>query len=57
MFLLKLLLLPFRIIWFVIKLAIRIIFFPLKLMTGCLMMLVIAAIIAVAAYFIYQWVA
>jgi hypothetical protein len=56
MFLLKLLLLPFRLIWFVIKLAIRIILFPLKLMTGCMKMLVIAAIIAVAAYFIYQWV-
>jgi hypothetical protein len=56
MFLLKLLLLPFRIIWAVIKLAIRIILFPLKLMTGCMTMLVIAAIISVAAYFIYQWV-
>jgi hypothetical protein len=56
MLLLKLLLLPFRIIWAVVKLAIKIILLPLKLVTGCLLPIVILLIlVAVAAYFIYHW--
>ena len=56
MLLLKLLLLPFRIIWAVVKLAIKISLFPLKFVTGCLLPIVILLIlVAVAAYFIYHW--
>ena len=54
--LLKLLLLPFRIILAVVKLAIKIILLPLKLVTGCLLPIVILLIlVAVAGYFIYHW--
>jgi len=56
MLLLKLFLLPFRIIWAVVKLAIKIILFPLKLVSGCLLPIVILLIlVAVAGYFIYHW--
>ena len=56
MLLLKLLLLPFRVILAVVKLAIKIILFPLKLVTGCLLPIVILLIlVAVAGYFIYHW--
>jgi len=56
MLLLKLLLLPFRIILAVVKLAIKIILLPLKLVTGCLLPIVILLIlVAVAGYFIYHW--
>jgi hypothetical protein len=58
MLLLKLLFLPFRIIWAVVKLAIKIILLPLKLVTGCLLPIVILLIlVAVAGYFIYHWLA
>lgn len=60
MFLLKLLLLPFRIIWAVFTLAIKVILFPLKVVTGCLfqivILLILAVIIAAVAYFIYYWI-
>ena len=56
MLLLKLLLLPFRVILAVVKLAIKIILLPLKLVTGCLLPIVILLIlVAVAGYFIYHW--
>jgi len=59
--LLGVLLLPFKIVAAVIRLLLRIIFFPLKLIVaGCLLqigvLLVVIAIFGVLAYFIYLWV-
>ena len=54
---LQLLLLPFRIVFAIFKLAIKIILLPLKMVGGCLFpIIVFLIIIAVLAYFIYQWV-
>lgn len=58
--LLGVLLLPFKIVATVIRLLLRIIFFPLKLIVaGCLLQigvfLVMIVIVGVLAYFIYRW--
>ena len=55
------LLLPFKIVAAVIRLLLRIIFFPLKLIVaGCLLQigvfLVLIVIVGVLAFFIYHWV-
>lgn len=57
---LGLLLLPFKIVAAIIRLVIRVILLPLRLIVGgCLLhiviLLIFIAIMAVLAYFIYHW--
>lgn len=58
--LLSVLLIPFRILATVIKLLVRLTFFPLKMIVAGMllqvgMFLVFIAVVAVLVYFAYQW--
>jgi hypothetical protein len=59
--LLSILFLPLRLLWFAVRLLLKIVFLPVKaiavgFMLQIAMLLAFVAILAVIAYFVYQWV-
>ena len=58
--LVRVILIPFKILAAVVKLLVRVILVPIRMaVTGCLLrvgiLLLFIAIVAVLAYFVYQW--
>jgi hypothetical protein len=59
--LLSILFLPLRLLWFAVRLLLKIVLLPVKaiavgFMLQIAMLLAFVAILAVIAYFVYQWV-
>jgi hypothetical protein len=53
--------LPFKLVWFAVRLAFKIVLMPIKAIVAGLMLqlalfLAFIAVIAVVAYFVYQWI-
>ena len=60
--LLTVLLLPLRLLWFAVGLVVKIVFLPIKAIAAGLMLQLallvgFVAVLAVLAYFVYQWLA